>query len=206
MEAVNGPGNSSMVVHHRATANRTKRPSHPTSQARADAPPHAHKCAWGGRGICAADAGQRQRLREPEASAGSSAAMYTDAFPRMPSGLFGSKATLYPCAARGLSTLAACLYGCQPIPRPPGEMATPHPTTEIRLWIQVMLLCRPWHGVCAAAAACGSVHAGARPDACVCLAVARSRRALCAASDLLRLNHPALPVMSLRCGRRRTVV
>ena len=32
-----------------------KRPSHPTSQARADAPPHAHKCAWGGRGICAAD-------------------------------------------------------------------------------------------------------------------------------------------------------
>ena len=93
--------------HSRASSRdgkQNKRPSHPTSQARADAPPHAHKCAWGGRGICAADAGQRQRLREPEASAGSSAAMYTDAFPRMPSGLFGSKATLYPCAARGLST------------------------------------------------------------------------------------------------------
>lgn len=105
-------------------------------------------------------------------------------------------------AQRGASQpVAACLYGCQPIPRPPGEMATPHPTTEIRLWIQVVLLRRPWHGVCAAAAACGSVHAGARPDACVCLAVARSRRALCAASDLLRLNHPALPVMSLRCGK-----
>ena len=96
-----------------------KRPSHPTSQARADAPPHAHKCAWGGRGICAADAGQRQRLREPEASAGSSAAMYTDAFPRMPSGLFGSKATLYPCAARGLSTPRRLLV------RLPADTTTP---------------------------------------------------------------------------------
>ena len=122
----------------------------------------------------------------------------------------GSSAARQHCtrAQRGASQpLAACLYGCQPIPRPPGEMATPHPTTEIRLWIQVVLLRRPWHGVCAAAAACGSVHAGARPDACVCLAVARSRRALCAASDLLRLNHPALPIMSLRVAEgRRTVV
>ena len=141
-EAVNGPGSSSMVVHHRATANRTSAP--PTPPRKLEPTPRPmHTSAPGVDAAYAQQTLGKDRGYESQKPAPVRLLLCT----RMPflACRVGSSAARQHCtrAQRGASQpLAACLYGCQPMPRPPGEMATPHPTTEIRLRIKVVLLRR----------------------------------------------------------------
>ena len=198
--------------HSRASSRdgkQNKRPSYPTSQARADAPPHAHKCAWGGRGICAADGWAKTEATRARSQRRFVCCYVHGCLSSHAEWTLRQQGNIVPVRSAGpLNPSPLACTAASRCQDPQGRWQ--RPTRPLRFASGSR-----WCFCAGNGTACvrqpqlaeASTRAQGQTRVCVCLAAARSRRALCAASDLLRLNHPALPIMSLRVAEgRRTVV